>query len=167
MTLFSKEALFTGTQVNYYFICHRKLWLFSHNIGMEKESEDVAIGKLLHETSYRRMEKDVIMERIAIDFVERDGKIIIHEIKKSKKMEKAHYYQLLYYIYFLKKRGIEAEGIINYPLMRKTEKIELNSLEEMEKILEEVKKIVELPSPPPAEKKKYCRKCSYFEMCWI
>ena len=26
-----------GTQINYYFICKTKLWLFSHNIQLEDE----------------------------------------------------------------------------------------------------------------------------------
>jgi len=163
----SKDMMVRGTQVNYYFICHRKLWFFSHNITMEKESEDVAIGKLLHESTYKRMKKEIVMDRIAIDFVEKKGKIIIHEVKKSKKMEKAHYYQLLYYIYSLRKKGVEAEGIINYPMLRKIERVRLENVEEMEKILGEIQKIVEMRSPPPPERKRYCGKCSYFEMCWI
>ena len=36
---------FTGTQVNYYAVCKRKLWLFSHDIEMEREN--VQIGKNL------------------------------------------------------------------------------------------------------------------------
>jgi CRISPR/Cas system-associated exonuclease Cas4 (RecB family) len=35
----------TGTKIAYYFLCKRKLWLFSHNITFEQESEDVKIGK--------------------------------------------------------------------------------------------------------------------------
>jgi len=42
----------TATHINYYHICHRKLWLFSNGINMEHTSEMVADGKLLHETSY-------------------------------------------------------------------------------------------------------------------
>ena len=43
----------TGTQINYYFICKTKLWLFSHHIQMEHENEDVQIGKLIHDTRYQ------------------------------------------------------------------------------------------------------------------
>ena len=75
--MIENELLFTGVQVNYYFICKRKLWLFSHNIGMEKESEAVKIGKLLHEETYKAIEKDVLLDRVSFDFVERKGKIII------------------------------------------------------------------------------------------
>jgi len=164
--MIDEKAIFTGTQVNYYFICHRKLWLFSHNIGMEKESQEVAIGKFLQQKSYERKEKDILIDRIAIDFVEKGGKIIIHEVKKSKKMEKAHIYQLLYYIYYLRKRGIEAEGIINYPLTRKIKKVKLEDEREIEAILEEIKKIVAMEEPPPARRKPYCKRCAYYEFCW-
>ena len=44
----------TGTEMNYYFVCERKLWLFSKGITMESESEAVAIGKVLHEPSTKR-----------------------------------------------------------------------------------------------------------------
>lgn len=39
---------------NYYQLCHTKLWLFSHNIQMEQESDIVALGKLTHEEHYSR-----------------------------------------------------------------------------------------------------------------
>ena len=32
-----------GTQINYYFVCKTKLWLFSHNIQMEQESDNVSL----------------------------------------------------------------------------------------------------------------------------
>jgi CRISPR/Cas system-associated exonuclease Cas4 (RecB family) len=37
---------FTGTQINYYFVCHRKLWLFSKDIRFEDENEYVQLGKI-------------------------------------------------------------------------------------------------------------------------
>ncbi|MEM3192938.1 MAG: Dna2/Cas4 domain-containing protein, partial [Candidatus Parvarchaeota archaeon] len=36
---------FTGTQVNYYFVCKRKLWFFSHNIELESDSDLVLMGR--------------------------------------------------------------------------------------------------------------------------
>jgi CRISPR/Cas system-associated exonuclease Cas4 (RecB family) len=44
----SPELVYTGTQVNYYFVCRRKLWLFSRNFEMEQSSDLVLLGKLLH-----------------------------------------------------------------------------------------------------------------------
>ena len=76
----------TGTQVNYYLICHRKLWLFTHNINMEHTSEAVEIGSLVHEQSYTRRNKEIVLEGIKIDFFDKNHGVI-HEVKKSKKME--------------------------------------------------------------------------------
>jgi len=166
--MLSKEASITGVQVNYYFICKTKLWLFSHFASMEHTSDTVALGKLLHQGSYKR-EKELKLGRISLDFVKKRGIIVIHEVKKSRKLEKAHIYQLLYYLYYLKQKGIEAVGEINYPLLRKKEKIELKDEHEREikEILSEIASIIRMEKPPKPEKKKYCRKCSYFELCWV
>ena len=166
--MLSKEASITGVQVNYYFICKTKLWLFSHFASMEHTSDTVALGKLLHQGSYKR-EKELKLGRISLDFVKKRGIIVIHEVKKSRKLEKAHIYQLLYYLYYLKQKGIEAMGEINYPLLRKKEKIELKDEHEREikEILSEIASIIRMKKPPKPEKKKYCRKCSYFELCWV
>jgi CRISPR-associated exonuclease Cas4 len=45
---------FTGTQINYFLVCLRKLWLFSHDLEMEHESDTVALGRFLHEESFQR-----------------------------------------------------------------------------------------------------------------
>ena len=100
----------TGTQVNYYFVCKKKLWLFSHNLEMEQTSDLVHIGKLIHEKSYERKFREIMIENIKIDFLERGCEI--HEIKKSKKIERAHVYQLLYYLF--EKTRYSYEG--NYKL---------------------------------------------------
>jgi len=136
---------------------------------MEHSSDLVSLGKLLHETSYSKQKKEVLIDsKIGIDFIKKGNKIILHDIKKSKKMEKAHEYQLLYYIYYLKQKGIESEGIINYPLQRQIAEVKLTEDKEKEivKIIEEIPKIMSLEKPPKPEKKRYCRKCSYFEFCW-
>ncbi|MEM1536062.1 MAG: CRISPR-associated protein Cas4 [Candidatus Pacearchaeota archaeon] len=160
------SLLVTGTQVNYFFVCKRKLWLFSKHLSMEQTSELVTLGQLLHEQSYKKNFKEILIDNLKIDFLH-DG-CEVHEIKKSKKIEKAHIYQLLYYIYYLKKKGINAKGIINYPLLRRIEKVELTEEKEkeIEKILDEIKKIISSLYPPEKEKKPYCKKCSYFELCW-
>ncbi len=166
--MLSKEASITGVQVNYYFICKTKLWLFSHFASMEHTSDTVALGRLLHEGSYKR-EKELKLERMSFDFVKKRGVIVIHEVKKSRKLEKAHIYQLLYYLYYLKQKGIEAIGEINYPLLRKKEKIELKDEHEREvkEILSEIASIIRMEKPTKPKKKKYCKKCSYFELCWV
>jgi CRISPR-associated exonuclease Cas4 len=42
----------TPNHINYYHVCHRKLWLFHHGIRMEYSSDRVTEGRLIHETSY-------------------------------------------------------------------------------------------------------------------
>ena len=54
-----------GTQIDYYFICKTKLWLFSHNIQLEHQSENVKLGKILHEDSFKR-EKDYLIDNLII-----------------------------------------------------------------------------------------------------
>jgi CRISPR-associated exonuclease Cas4 len=159
---------FTGTQVNYYFVCKRKLWLFSHNMELESDSDLVLLGKLLHEHSYKRQPlKEVEIDRIKIDFVGRSKEI--HEVKRSRKIENAHVYQLLYYLYFLKKMAsIDARGVLNYPLLKKKIDIELTKEKEteLENVLADVSSIINQDKPPEAEWKSYCRNCAYKELCW-
>jgi len=167
-----QDALFTGTQVNYYIICPTKLWLFSHFAAMERESELVQLGSLLQQTTFQRVRKDIIIdEKIGIDFIMKGNKLVLHEIKKSSKMEKAHVMQLLYYIYYLKKfKGIKnIEGRIDYPKQREVLRITLGEKEEreIEDILDDIRKVVEMKEPPKPVYKKYCRKCSYFEFCFV
>ena len=169
--MLSKNVIFTGTQINYYVICPTKLWLFSHFATMEHGSDLVLLGRILQESSYQWVKKDLMIDqRITIDFVKKGDKLILHEVKKSSKMEKAHIMQLLYYIYYLKKlKGIEkAEGRIDYPKQRKVVRIELTEEKEreIERILKDIKRIVSLKNPPKPVYKKYCRKCSYFEFCF-
>ena len=77
----------SGVKVAYYYICHTKLWLFSHNITMEKDNELVKMGKLIHENSYRN-HREVKIGDIAIDFLRKGDKIEVHEIKKVKAWRK-------------------------------------------------------------------------------
>jgi CRISPR-associated exonuclease Cas4 len=159
---------YTGTQINYYFICKRKLWLFSNNITLESNSDLVLLGKILHEHSYTRETKEITIERIKIDFIKRKNEI--HEVKRSKSMEKAHEYQLLYYLVFLKQyTGKEFLGIINYPLLKKKVTVQLDSKKEEEiiAILDNIKDIISEDIPPEVEVKKHCKSCAYRELCYV
>ncbi|MBZ4655790.1 MAG: CRISPR-associated protein Cas4 [Thermoanaerobacter sp.] len=161
------NIIITGTKIAYYNICHRKLWFFSKNISMEHTSELVEIGKTIHENSYKRKKKEIELEGIKIDFFDKN-KGIIHEVKKSKQIEKSHIWQLKFYLLHFKKIGLELTGVINYPLLRRTQKIELLNTDEEEiaKIMNHIIDIVSCDRPPEIIKKPYCKKCSYFELCY-
>jgi len=168
--MLSKTAIFTGVQVAYFIVCPTKLWLFSRFLTRENESDLVALGTFLQENTYTRREKDVLIDqKISIDFIRKGSKIILNETKKSPSLEKAHVYQMLYYLYYLKRiKDVNAEGLISYPTKRSVKRVVLlpEHEKEMEIILAEIKKILSSPLPPKPEKKKYCRKCAYFEFCF-
>jgi CRISPR-associated exonuclease Cas4 len=158
---------FTGTEVGYYFICRKKLWWFHHGIQMEQESDRVKMGKLVHEKSYERQKKEISIDnKIVLDW-QSDG--VIHEVKLTDSMEEAHEFQLLYYIYYLKQKGVEGlTGQIDYPRLRQTKEIELTPEKEteLEKALTEMDRILTLDKPPEVEFMKICKNCSYAELCW-
>lgn len=158
----------TGVKIDYYHICHTKLWLFSHNITLEAGHENVEIGKQLHEDRYKRDGKDVTIDgTISIDFVRRGSRIELHEVKKTKKMEDAHRAQLLFYLYYLKQRGVSAEGVINYPLIRETVRVTLTPVDEavLQNEIKEIERIVQGRMPHPS-RKRICAKCAYIEFCF-
>jgi CRISPR-associated exonuclease Cas4 len=159
----------TGTQINYYYVCKRKLWLFSRKITMERESELVSMGRTIHEHSYIRKRKEISLEGIKIDFFEKN-RGVIHEVKRSKAIEDAHIWQLKYYIYRLKKMGIEVSGKIDYPEIRRSEDVLLADKDgdHLEKIVNEIKNIIgQNKIPPLRENISICKKCSYYEICFI
>ncbi len=162
-----EELKTNGIKVNYYFICPRKLWLFDRNISMESKSDKVLMGALLHENSYKRDKpKEVLIDNlISIDIVD---SLNIREVKYSDKMAQADKMQILYYLYYLKKLGINKKGIINYPKQRKREYIELTPEyeKEIEKALVEIDKILKQGKPPPVIDVLYCKKCAYYEFCY-
>ncbi len=159
----------TGVKINYYHICHTKLWLFSHNITLEHEHENVNIGKLLHEERYSKNKKDITIDNtISIDFVKRsNGVMQLHEVKKTKKMEEAHLRQMLYYLYYLKKRGVDARGVMNYPLLNQTKDVELtpDGEKSIEDDIKDIEQIVTGRMPHP-KRIRICAKCAYFEFCF-
>ena len=164
-----QELEYTGTQINYFFVCKRKLWLFTKNIRFENENEYVQMGRLIDEFSYPRKKKQIEIGKIKIDFL--DGKAgVIHEVKKARKIEKAHIWQLKYYLYWLRMHGIEdITGEIDYPKLRKKENISLseNDLTDFPLIFDEVKSILEQPRAPRVINRPFCKKCGYYEFCYV
>ena len=95
----------TGVMVYYYEVCKRKLWYFYNEIQMEQGNENVEIGKVLDEETYKRDKKHINIDNIInIDFIRSKG--ILHEVKKSNKIEEASILQVKYYLYFLHKKGV-------------------------------------------------------------
>lgn len=159
----------TGTMFYYYFICHRKLWYFANNITLEQENENVLLGKLLDESSYGREDKQILIdETVNVDFI-RDWKVL-HEVKKSKSIEEASMWQVKYYIYFLRQRGIQIEkGILDYPQIRQRKEVLLSKEDETEiaEILASIERIANREKSPEVINSKICKACAYYEFCYI
>jgi CRISPR-associated exonuclease Cas4 len=158
----------TGIMFYYYFVCKRKLWCFLKGIQLENSSENVMLGKLLDESSYSRERKHILIdEAVNVDFMD-DWKVI-HEIKKSKSIEEASIWQVKYYLYFLNKRGIEVEkGILDFPLLKERRHIVLEDgdIEKIEQIVDEIRQMKERKTPDIINT-KICKKCAYYEYCYI
>jgi CRISPR-associated exonuclease Cas4 len=159
----------TGTMFYYYFVCHRKLWCFANQIQMEQESEAVLLGKLLDESSYNREDKQILIdETVNIDFI-KDWKVL-HEVKKSKSIEEASLWQVKYYLYFLRERGIPVQkGILDYPKIKQRKEVQLTNEDEAEirRIIIEIERIVSQEKSPQVINSKICKACAYFEYCYV
>lgn len=139
---------------------------------MEHTSENVYIGKLISENTYTRREHEIHIQneanKIVIDFIDRKRKIL-HEVKKSNKMEDLHIWQVKYYLFMLEKSNIDIKlGEIDYPKLKKIIKVTLNNDDKVEIIraIENINQIIKNTNPPSVINKPYCKKCSYYEFCY-
>jgi len=159
----------TGLMVYYYEVCKRKLWYFVNEIQLEENNSNVILGKLLEENTYTRDEKKINIDGIInIDFIR--SKKILHEIKKSNSIEPASLLQVQYYLYYLEKKGLTGlKGILDYPLLKQTVEVNLTDKdrENLDNIIIGIKEILRKESPPTLEKKGICKKCAYFDLCFV
>lgn len=161
----------TGTHFNYYQVCKRKLWLFANGINMEHTSDLVYEGKLIHEESYPQRSakyEEVELDGIKVDYYDTLHKVI-HEIKKSDKVDVAHEWQLKYYMYVFEQNGIEGvSGVLEYPVLRKRDIVLLSDVdrEMIGEMKADIKRIIESDVCPPLEKRRICRNCSYLDFCY-
>lgn len=159
----------TGLMIYYYFICQRKLWYFANEINMEQNSELVSIGKVLDETSYTREKKGILIDNtINIDFIKNGA--VLHEVKKTKSIEEAGIWQLKYYMYYLQKRGVETlEAKIDFPLLRETKEVVLEEedIKIIENVIKNIEEIITQEKPPAMINEKLCKKCAYYDLCYV
>lgn len=139
---------------------------------MEHTSAVVDEANLIHETSYpQRSAKFTELELggAKIDFYDQKNRVV-HEIKKSNKVEKAHEWQVKYYLLLLLRAGVEgATGILEYPKLKKITHVELDNddIQKLEEDEKQIEMIVKNEEVPERINKSFCRKCSYFDLCWV
>ncbi|AAR38877.1 NEQ021 [Nanoarchaeum equitans Kin4-M] len=164
-------ALIGGAYIYYYFVCKRKLWFYANKITMEHESDLVQIGKYI-ELFYKekhKYERKVIINEISPDVIKRyKDFVLVFEIKKSDKFKEAALWQLKYYLWYLKRLGLNVKGKLVIPEYNKEEYIELTEKDErkIKEILNEIKRIISMDKPPREVFKDYCKACAYYPLCW-
>ena len=161
----------TGTLINYYFHCKTQCWLHANRINLEDNSEDVRIGKILHEIQEEKNKKsEITIDNVKIDKLTKEYLV---EIKKSDSDPEAVKWQVLLYLYKLKQKGVVKKGKIEFVEKKKQSKkvhyVELDKANEKEllKVLSSISDLIDLPVPPEPVFEKHCKKCAYYEYCFI
>ena len=97
-----------GTLVNYYFHCKRQCYLHGNRLNLEDESENVKIGKAIHEEKCdKERNREITIDNIKLDKLTTK---YLTETKKSDADIEAAKWQLLYYLKILKSKGIIRKG---------------------------------------------------------
>lgn len=162
----------TPTLINLYHVCHRELWLHAHEIRMEHTSDIVTEGKWIHETSYpQRAAKytELVLPGAKIDYYDAKNRTV-HEVKKSNKAEQAHVAQVQYYLYLLEEAGVEQpKGLLEYPKLRQTQEVVLDdeARQAIPQWLADIERIVQQDTCPPTINQPICRRCSYYDFCYV
>lgn len=159
-----------GTLINYYFHCKRQCWLHGNRVNLEDNSEDVKIGKAIHELKHEQnKETEISIENIKIDKLSGE---YLTEIKKSDADINAATWQVLLYLKILKDKGIFKKGKLEFVEKSKSKNtiyVELNDekLLELERVIESIDDLLEQPNVPIVTKMPKCKKCAYYEYCYI
>ena len=162
----------TGTVINYYFHCKRQCYLFANKINLEDNSEDVRIGRVLHEIKSKDGKnteikyEDMVVDKVTAKYVE--------EYKKSDSDTEAAKMQLLFYLKNLKDKGIYKKGRLIYNEKnnkgnKKSEIVELNdkNIEKLNNCIKEIEILINGNTVPDVEKENKCKRCAYYEYCYI
>ncbi|WP_028043567.1 CRISPR-associated protein Cas4 [Candidatus Stoquefichus massiliensis] len=159
-----------GTLMNYYIHCPRQCYLHAHRLNLENNSEDVKVGKALHESKYLNdVNAEIAIENIRLDKLTKE---YLTETKKSDADVEASRWQLIFYLYKLKEKGVERKGKLEFIQKNKEKKtviIELDEQLETELLIKinEIEKLLKSEQVPSVIEKKHCKKCAYYEYCYI
>lgn len=165
------SMLINGTLINYYFHCKRQCYLHGNRINMENNSEDVKIGRAIHEARLGDLSNtEIEIDNIKIDKITKE---YLTEIKKSDADENASRWQLIYYLYVLKNKGVIRKGRLQFvEKNRKESKVEIIELtpdieNQLLLHIEHIEKLVQADNVPEIINMKKCSKCAYYEYCYI
>ena len=160
-----------GTLVNYYFHCKRQCYLHGNRLNLEDESENVKIGKAIHEEKCdKERNREITIDNIKLDKLTTK---YLTETKKSDADIEAAKWQLLYYLKILKSKGIIRKGKLEIVEKNKQNKsiIIVNLTDEIERRLnmieKEIIKLIDGNNVPEVINDKKCKQCAYYAYCYL
>lgn len=160
-----------GTLINYYFHCKRQCYLHGNRLNLEDNSEQVKMGKAIHEEkAEEKKDTEITVDNIRLD---RLTKEYLTEIKKSDADVEASKWQLLYYLSVLKEKGVIRKGRLEFVEKNKKENkvLYLELTEELEeqlrKYVREIEELLNSEKIPECVYAPKCKKCAYYEYCYI
>jgi CRISPR-associated exonuclease Cas4 len=159
-----------GTLINYYFHCKRQCWLHGNRVNLEDNSEEVKIGKALHEVRQEMYkETEISIENIKIDKLSGE---YLTEVKKSDADINAATWQVLLYLKILKDKGIDKKGKLEFIEKNKSKNtiyVELDERKiiELNQVIGDIEELLQQKDVPEVNKLPKCKKCAYYEYCFI
>lgn len=157
--------MINGSIINSYYVCKRKTWLIVHRINLESNSDDVAIGKALHE-NFEAKSKEILIDHIKVDQV--TNKYIV-ELKKNETFIDAAIAQLKYYMYILNQKGLKKDGKVKILETGYEIKLEFNDdlIIDVENMITEIENFLQNKNPIEFKIKPFCRQCAYYHYCLL
>lgn len=159
-----------GTLINYYIHCKRQCYLHGNRLNLEDNSEIVKIGKAIHEERAQNKDTEIAIDNIRIDKLTKE---YLTEVKKSDADLEASKWQLLFYLKVLREKGIDRKGKLEFVEKNRTERkvvfVDLGKEEEqsLSRYENEIKELLMQDQVPEGIMKPQCKKCAYYEYCFI
>ncbi|GAA0769918.1 CRISPR-associated protein Cas4 [Clostridium subterminale] len=160
-----------GTLINYYFHCKRQCWLHGNRLNLEDNSEVVKIGKAIHEEKAEQGKNtELTIDNVKIDKLTNEYLV---EVKKSDADVEASKWQLLLYLKILKGKGIDRKGKLEFVEKNKSKNktlyVELDEESEtkLDNVVKSIEDLINMEEIPSAINKPTCKKCAYYEYCYI
>jgi CRISPR-associated exonuclease Cas4 len=145
------------------------VWYLAHSIYADSSNDYLALGRLIDQNTFMREKHQIAFGDNKFDFMQdKDGALVVSEVKKSSRAERSAILQLAHYLYALRKEGIEAKGVLHFPTEKKRVDVVLTDdlISELESIYSAIVTMTSKEAPPLAVSSKYCSKCAYAEYCW-
>jgi len=139
-------------------------------MNLEDNSEIVKIGRAIHEEKLEGNNSEILIDHIKLDKITKD---YLLEVKKSDADVEAAIWQVLYYLKILKNKGIIRKGKLEFVEKKKSKKktLMISLTEEKEVKLDqyimEIESLIESDKIPETLNQASCKKCSYYEYCYI